>query len=148
MTDLAELRRLAEAARCFTHTDGELQLDLRLPTSLELQLLAVPLAGCPPTEFVVRLAHASVLAALTGWRGVRECDLAAGAPETEAEFSRGAAELLLEARPRLAEALRQAVTARLDAQEQAEKNSPGACAPPLPVKKQRPGRRRHGPPAG
>lgn len=113
MTELAELRRLAEAARTVEHTVGVMRFTLRLPTPHEITLAAARVPAVPRAELVLRTARPLVAQAIIAWEGVRESDLAPSAPEEPLPASAEAAELLFDARPDVYDDLRELLFERI-----------------------------------
>jgi len=128
MADVAELRRLAEAAREFEVQAQGVTLRLRLPTVLQLRRLvnANAPASVASRDALSHVQEPLLRECLCGWRGVPADAVAPGA-EGELPFDARLAEAVLDRYPQAADAafreLIERYGERRERFEAAEKNS-------------------------
>ena len=124
--DLADIKRKAEAARQFVVQVEGRSFTLRLPTQHEIEVEAVRArlhdGGADPAQLTV-MKRTLLERGVVQWSGVTCEQLAPGAGADDAELSREAVCLLLDAEPELAATLDAEFVARL-----AERNAKRAEA--------------------
>lgn len=85
--DAADLKRKLDAAREFTVTEGGQSLTLRLPTETAMR---AAVAALPSREdrsaSIADLQPILMRQCVTGWAGIRPCDLLPGSVETPLAF--------------------------------------------------------------
>lgn len=115
MTDIADLKRKAEAAREFTVTVGAASYTLRLPTQHEKEVQALRAAGggvaSDPALGAVLLRRL-LEAAVVAWSGVKAEQLAPGGGADLVDLVPGAVALLLDNDAQAAAALGDALVQR------------------------------------
>lgn len=126
MTDIADLRRKAQAAREFSLVVGAATYTLRLPTRHEIEVEVLRSRGDGDPALPAVLTRRLLEAAVVGWSGVTQEQLAPGAGPAPAELVPGAAALLLDNDGETAAALLEAFVAKAAERnarlEAAEKN--------------------------
>lgn len=114
--DLAEIQRRAQAARESTLDVDGATFTLRIPTAYETRLACHQVGDGGRAEQLLRVERVLLLGALVGWVGVPLSWVLPDADPHEAYvFSPDAVELLLDARPALAVALGDQLSARMQA---------------------------------
>lgn len=125
--DLQALQQRAQAARELTHTIGPIAYRLRIPTQHEV-LLAAQRCGATQARAdgasLLIMQRAVLEQAVIGWEGVRVRhvlpeDHAEGQGDNPLAWEPGAVSLLLDARPKDAQALADLVTQRMAERAQA-----------------------------
>lgn len=112
MTDIADLKRKAEAAREFVVRVGAASYTLRLPTRHEIDVAVLRSRGDADPALPAVLTRRLLEGAVVAWSGVTHQQLAPGAGSDTAELVPGAVALLLDNDPATAEALLEAFVTR------------------------------------
>jgi len=114
--DLATLQQRALAAREITHTLGEIEYRLRLPTAHEALLAAhrTGVVGQPAGTAYLVLMRSVLEAAVIGWQGLRVRHvLPDSGDDTPLAYEAGAVPTVLDARPADAQALADVLAERM-----------------------------------
>jgi hypothetical protein len=129
MTDIADLRRKALAARELTVEVGQARFTLRLPTQHEVELESLRTRVHEPDSSAARnslLTRRLLQRAVVGWSGVTTAQLAPDAGHEPADHAPELVELLLDhdldTAQRLLDAFIEAFNRRREAREAAAKN--------------------------